>query len=484
MHRRGTKVALEEQVPNLAPEIDAAQLPLSPAEGYLLSRIDGRTSCALLREIGGLPAEEVDRCLEQWLKDGVLVLSNGSIQPAGDQKDSPPPVDATSRPPTNSANANEAAGASAAGSSGGARSEPKASEVHQIDESLLLESLDLSIEAQRGILEFEPRLQGTYPEILGVPADADRKALKRAYFKLSKRFHPDRYFRREIGPYEERLNRIYKKIVEAYELLSDPMARAEIERSLAAAAHAGGAPPPPAAAPASAPPAPEETTAAEAEAEPEPEAEPTEAPAPGALRRARRRHGFSLHGRVLRERRGKAKRMFEAGMAAFADERWIEAAGSVRLAIAFDPWNEIYKENFADVQRRAHDERARQLVKEAENALELRDYPAAFRAFEEAVHYRPHDADLLFRAARLAWMTDQDLHLAKEWAAEAVELVPDSGPYRRLLGQVYKAAGLDANARRELETAVKLDPEDQEARDELRSMGGRLAAARWLGGKR
>ena len=46
--------------------------------------------------------------------------------------------------------------------------------------------------------------------------------MKKAYFKLSKEFHPDRYFRKEIGPYGERLDRIFKKVLEAHEILSDP----------------------------------------------------------------------------------------------------------------------------------------------------------------------------------------------------------------------------------------------------------------------
>jgi curved DNA-binding protein CbpA len=79
-------------------------------------------------------------------------------------------------------------------------------------------------------------LDRPYHEILGVPANADRKALRKAYFALSKELPPDRFFRRNTGTFGKRLDRIFGKIVEAYELLSDPTARAEIERSLAAAA--------------------------------------------------------------------------------------------------------------------------------------------------------------------------------------------------------------------------------------------------------
>jgi len=66
---------------------------------------------------------------------------------------------------------------------------------------------------------------------------------------------------------------------------------------------------------------------------------------------------------------------------------------------------------------------------------------------------------------------------------EAVELDGRDAGGRKLLGMIYKAAGLEANARRELELAAQLDPKDDEARTELRGLGGGgIAALRWLGG--
>jgi curved DNA-binding protein CbpA len=446
MRLQGNTAATSEGIPRIGPGVDPTRLELTPAEGYLLSRIDGATTWTHLRAIGGIAPHEVDRCLERWVAEGVLVLAGGSgrIAPAA------PPV-----------NERDAAVVAAL---------PR-----DVDPSL-----DIPVEVQQRIFEFEAKLECPYHEILGVAADADRKALRKAYFALSKELHPDRFFRRNVGPCGKRLERIFGKIVEAYELLSDPMARAEIERSLAAA---GGHAPATTnvaqqAASAAAPGSPPESLT-EAATDVRTEAESSR---PAAPPRNRRPHVFSPHSRLVRDRRARAKRLFEAAMASSAGGRWLEAAGGVRLAIAFDPWNAIYKEQFADVQRKAHEERAKQLVREAESALELRDFTTALRAFGEALEYRPFDAELLHRAARLALVTGGDLHQAKEWALAAVELDGTNGGHHRLLGQVYKAAGLEANARRELEAAVAIDPKDEEARAELRSFGSR--ALRWLGGKR
>ena len=50
------------------------------------------------------------------------------------------------------------------------------------------------------------------------------------------------------------------------------------------------------------------------------------------------------------------------------------------------------------------------------------------------------------------------------------ELAPENGAYRRTLGLVYREAGLAANARRELEAALRCDPGDAEVKAALRGL--------------
>ena len=390
----------EDRVPRLAPGCDPTRFSLSPAEGYLLSRIDGMTSCKMLRQIGGLPAEEVDRHIDGWVKQGVILFDDESL-PSADH-----------------------------GSAAGRGAESFES---QIDPRL-----DLPVESQRRVLEFETGLDRPYHEILGVAVDADVKAIKKAYFALSKQFHPDRYFRRNLGPFAEKLERCFKKILEAYELLSDPATRDEVQRG--------------------------QTSSGAAEES----VEASGARSSLAARRRLSRLGRQL--KVFEGRKRKAKTFFESGMSAFHQERWLEAAGSVRLAIAFDPGNQAYKEAFADVQRKAHEERAKLLIRQGEGALEMRDYHEAAGFFEEALQFRPFDPELNIRAARLQWQAVGDLRKAKEFAAAACEIEPTNAAHRCTLGQIFKAAGLKSNARRELEAALKLDPKAAEASAELKSL--------------
>lgn len=62
-----------------------------------------------------------------------------------------------------------------------------------------------------------------YYEVLGVDRDADQKEIKRAFLKLARKYHPD--VNKEPGAEEK-----FKKISEAYSVLSDEQKRANYDR--------------------------------------------------------------------------------------------------------------------------------------------------------------------------------------------------------------------------------------------------------------
>ena len=62
-----------------------------------------------------------------------------------------------------------------------------------------------------------------YYDILGVSRDADQNAIKKAYFKIAKKYHPD------VNPSPEAAN-IFKEASEAYSVLSDPDKRKQYDQ--------------------------------------------------------------------------------------------------------------------------------------------------------------------------------------------------------------------------------------------------------------
>lgn len=63
-----------------------------------------------------------------------------------------------------------------------------------------------------------------YYQVLGVPRDADEKAIKRAYRRLARQYHPDH------NPGDASAETRFKEVTEAYEVLGDPDKRAKYDR--------------------------------------------------------------------------------------------------------------------------------------------------------------------------------------------------------------------------------------------------------------
>jgi curved DNA-binding protein CbpA len=418
----------------LAPDCDPTALEIDPSEGFLLSRIDGRTPWRVLREMGAMSPEEVDLCLEGWIARGIVRVDDDASEREASRERQRREREAAQRK-ARTESASEAADALPT----------------ELDEGQIDPSLDIDEKIQRRILEFELNLRQPYHEILGVAFNADAKQIKKAYFKLSKEFHPDRFFRKQIGGYAERLDRIFKKATEAYELLSDPATRAEMEKSMR------GAPTPP------------------PQAASDAAGRPPEPPRPLTKLERLRQRMPRLPESVLADRRRKAKEFFDAARLSENRGSFVEAAQGIRLAIAFDPFNEDYKRAFGEVQARAMEQRAERLLQETEG-LDTGQMKQAFRMLEDVLLYRPHDPKINDRAAGLAIELDLT-EKAREYAQRAVEHSPDVATYRKTLAKVHLAASEKGHAVHELEKAQKLDPDDQWVRRVLASLKSRTARA-------
>ena len=395
------------RTPRIVAECDPECLRLSSREGFLLSRIDGQTPWRLLREMGGMSPDEVDLCIESWIATQVIEF------------------------------------AGVASLSRGRRRQASSAIPGQIDESEIDEQLEIDVAMQRRILDLHSRLGSDYAEILGVAQDADGKTIKKAYRALSRDFHPDRYFRKQIGDYKARLEAIFKKVLEAYELLSDPDIRRELQEAKADA-------------PVTVHPAGRENG----------EPPPTPARPLTPIERLRQRMPFRIPESVRAERRDRALAFYDAARTWAENDHHLEAPSSIRLAIAFDPGEELYKSALAEIQAGGCEAKITSLLRASRGWNDFDEMQTGLKQCEEVLLYRPHDP-VLNEIAALCALGLGEKSLAREHAERSVEHSPDVGQYHRTLARVLEETGAKGHAIRELECALELDGNDAEARKRL-----------------
>lgn len=415
----------QRRILRLAPDCDPTSLALTPEEGFLLSRIDGCTPWRLLRAIGGMDAEEADLCVEGWIASGVVKVEGLAPEKPRTERTLGP-----SRTPDRA----------------------KSAAPTHVDEALIDPGLDLSPEIQRRILTFETRLSLPYHELLDVKEDADAKDIKRAYFKLSREFHPDRFFRRRIGHYVERLERIFKKVLEGYEILSDPELRVQLGVQQASAEQA--------------------TAVVVAPARPLTK-----------LERLQQRMPYRIPEKVLNERRQKARELVRAAELSERKGNLQEAIASVRIAISFDPMSPDLRATLVDLQARNAEKRALALLAECtqSHSNDGTELNKVLKLLEDVLLYRPHDPALNSRASNVCLQLD-DIAKAEVYAQTALEHSPEVAEYHTVMGLVHKAKGEKGHARKEFERALELDPDDVQARKMVATLRlGRATSQREAG---
>ncbi len=285
---------------------DLRGVPLSPTDGFVLSRVDGASSEQEIIASTGMPFDQISASLAKLESLGVIAFEAGPpprarsipaprgpspAPPAAPQRSSPPSAtsqpsktsrrsahsqpevashpSATSQPtrasqpstpsqptrasqpsaPSQTTRASQPSAPSqpAAASEPGTTSQPTRSSqasapsgparveesTASLDPNALAEDVDLDVAMRRRVLETHRTLDHhDYYALLGVERGVDKKAVKRAYFDLAARFHPDRYFRKRLGSYKLRIESIFGRITLAHDTLTHADKRAEYDAYL------------------------------------------------------------------------------------------------------------------------------------------------------------------------------------------------------------------------------------------------------------
>jgi tetratricopeptide (TPR) repeat protein len=196
-----TLIALKA-TPSQRKGVDVMSMPLSSMEGYLFSRLDGVMSVEELCAAVSLAHEEVSSILTK-------LRELGAIDIAEPKEEASAPLAQEKKVATEKKAAGEKKAAAE-------------------DEG------DLSLEMRRDVMGMRLHVdQANFYQMLGVPPGADRNELRKAYFDLSRKYHPDSYYGKELGRYRPMMEFIFAKLSEGYQVLSRKKSRAEYDEYIA-----------------------------------------------------------------------------------------------------------------------------------------------------------------------------------------------------------------------------------------------------------
>lgn len=220
----------ETATPSQNQDVDVESLSETPSsdEFFLYSRIDGQTTVKELCTRSGLGRDATIEALERLADVGLVEVPGYGPEPSGPDESSSQPVDEKE-----SVDEKDEGAETPSGDGLDLSYLPTPPESFDFSEDLLELDVPLDDRKRREVICIHDQLDDLdHFEFFGVGRDAERGEIKRAYFKLSKRFHPDKHFRKELGPYNAMLERIFQQITKAHRILADPTRRQTYEASL------------------------------------------------------------------------------------------------------------------------------------------------------------------------------------------------------------------------------------------------------------
>jgi len=496
--------------------IDLRGLPLTTQEAFVLSRIDGTLSESDLVLLTGLDADEVRRSLERLAELGALSFgeaipfraSQVPRRPSGTIKLGPIVEMMRSEP--------EAVHAAAA----------------LYDPAELDEPVDLDLPRKRRILDTFYALDTlNHYELLGVAREADKKAVKAAYYDLVNVFHPDRYYGKNVGNFKTKLERVFARMTEAHDVLTRGQARTEydqylasqertrelsrsltdakssaqeverIEREIAEQARAAeraqhlphlpkdvpisdssGRMPvarPVSSVPPATPSSPPQPMDPEARRRAlarklgvsVPPAAPRSAPTsskPAAAREAAVDDLMQRYKhRVSELKRRQIERYVHAAETALAAKDLVSASNALKIASTLAPDDTTLAGRFHEVQSQAAATLASNYMEQAQYEEREGRFADAARSYERVARGKP--GGRIFERVAFCLLTAKgDLKLAADWAKKAVASLPEDAAMRVTLARIYLESGMRQSALSEFERAATLAPKDDTIKDWLR----------------
>jgi len=236
--------------------------------------------------------------------------------------------------------------------------------------------------------------------VIGVPPGSDAVTIRRAYYQRVAEFHPDRFFRKELGEYRAKIDAISRRVTEAYEALSSRENQTSGERPADAA---------------------------------KPAPAPRPGPTPEQARQALRQQ--------LDARRAQARRLADEAARAAAHGDRAGAAEAYRKAVALSPNDPALAAAYADARRAASAVASDAYSRQAEMEEQFGHWAEAARTWRRVTEERPSDGRAHERLATAILQAGGDAEEAARAAAKAVDLEPGEPRLRELLARARARRG-------------------------------------------
>ena len=242
----------ENVAPTPKPGVDFSSLSPSPTpeQYFLLSRLDGKLTVAELCKISGLGRQKTLEALESLATAGAIEVpgfkppgaAHSSAAAASSVVETTPSRPSSKEKKEKSATAAKAKKAEKAEKKKKGRSKkkvvpnyPTPPREFDFDQGMLSQDVPLDEDHRRELICLHEQMaQMTFYDIFGVQPGASKKDIKKAYFRMSKRYHPDKFFRKEMGDFGPMLETVFKEITKAYRTLSSKRKRKDYDAELGA----------------------------------------------------------------------------------------------------------------------------------------------------------------------------------------------------------------------------------------------------------
>ncbi len=201
---------------------------LSQSEYFILSRVDGLSSMADILSISPIGEEQTLRCIYGLVSAGVIEPKGGasplaedaamaaaSAPPPQAKAAAPPPPAPAYKPPPPSPPRVEIP--KPAVQAGKPKIEPPAEPSGPSPEEIAV---------RKDIMEKHASLrEATRYDLLGITITANDGEVKKAYYAMAKKYHPDRHHSPYLRDVHGLLEELFGKITDAYQMLSSPFER-------------------------------------------------------------------------------------------------------------------------------------------------------------------------------------------------------------------------------------------------------------------